>query len=667
MDGLIIEGKRLVRCNSTSSIITVPDNVAVIGKYAFACNNTVQTVILSKSVKVIEKGAFFECGSLLSVESIGVKTIGESVFENCEQLSIVYFGHSLKKIGKYAFNKCFNVNFDAPQNSFAEKYAQNNYIYCKSSSQENEKISVKSVMESAKAAQKIKPMLNLNMIIIGGAGTGKSRFFVKPNLMMCNTSFVVTDPSGELLQSCGKMLVQMGYEIKVFNLNDMKHSHSYNPFRYICDVGTEDEKPPIREANVLKMLNVLMANTKGEGEGGDPFWDNATKLLLSALCFLLVETGAEEDQNLYQVLELIHKAHVDENKPDEKSELDLIFDQRAAESPDALSVKFYTEFKQAAGKTMQSILISTSTRLQNFNVKELQDLTNTDNIQLETIGDKKTALFVILSTTDSSNNYLAAMMYTQLFDSLYTRAIRKYKGRLPVHVRFILDEFANCGKIPDFEQILATCRKFEISAAIILQNITQLKRLYEKGWEELPGNCDTMLYLGGKDQFTNEYIMKELGKETIDTLAINKTKSKQGSTSYNDGIMGRELMQLNELSTMDNNDCIVMIRGMPPFLTPKFEITNHRRYNMLDEVNKERNSYYVEREITTETPAFIDFEDFFDDNELPAEIAGYNISIMSDEDDPIMTVKDLREYAGISQECSGIFDNAELSYEKIAV
>ena len=409
MDGLIIEGKRLVRCNSTSSIITVPDGVAVIGKYAFACNNVIQSIVLPKSVKIIEKGAFFECKNLNSVEALNVKSIGESCFENCEVLNIVCFGMALKKIGKYAFDKCYEINFNAPANSFAEKYAQNNYIYCKSS-QENEKISVKSVMESGKAAQKIKPMLNLNMIILGGSGTGKSRFFVNPNLMMCNTSFVVTDPSGELLQSCGKMLVQMGYEIKVFNLNDMKHSHSYNPFRYICDVGTEDEKPPIREASVLKMLNVLMANTKGEGEGGDPFWDNATKLLLSALCFLLVETGTEEDQNFYQVLDLIHKAHVDENKPDEKSELDLIFDQRAAESPDALSVKFYTEFKQAAGKTMQSILISTSTRLQNFNIKELQDLTNTDNIHLETIGDKKTALFLILPLTYKTYNFIVCIL-----------------------------------------------------------------------------------------------------------------------------------------------------------------------------------------------------------------------------------------------------------------
>lgn len=478
---------------------------------------------------------------------------------------------------------------------------------------ENEKMTLKKVADMRKAAAKIKPMLNLNMIILGGSGTGKSRFYVKPNLMQCNTSFVVTDPSGELVQSCGKMLIRRGYKIKVFNINDMKHSSNYNPFHYLRDSNGE-----INSNNIIKMINVFMTNTKVEGaSGGDQFWDDATRLLLSALCFLLVETGTEEEQNFANVLDLIHKAKVIEGKEEEKSELDLIFDQRKENDPKALSVQYYEEFKQAAGKTMQSILISTTTKLQHFKLEDVRNLTYTDNIHLETMGDEKTALFIIIPSTDTTYNFLAAMMYTQLFDTLYDRAITHYHGRLPIHVRFLLDEFANVGKIPEFEKILATCRKFEISAVVILQNLSQLKRLYEKSWEELPGNCDTMIYLGGKDQFTNEYLSKELGKETIDQQSINQTKGKQGSSSYNNAILGRELATIDELATMDNNDCIVMVRGLHPFMTAKFDITNHPRYDMLDEADKENNTYYLEKNITTlEETIPIDLSEFYDEGDV---------------------------------------------------
>ncbi|MGN0586133.1 MAG: VirD4-like conjugal transfer protein, CD1115 family [Oscillospiraceae bacterium] len=464
-----------------------------------------------------------------------------------------------------------------------------------------------------KSSGKIKPMLNLNKIILGGSGTGKSRFYVKPNLMQCNTSFVVTDPSGELVQSCGMMLLRRGYKIKLFNINDMKHSSNYNPFHYLRDCTGE-----INSNNVIKMINVFMTNTKVEGAStGDQFWDDATRLLLSALCFLLVETGTEEEQNFASVLDLIHKAKVIEGKEEEKSELDIIFDKRKENDPKALSVQYYEEFKQAAGKTMQSILISTTTKLQHFKLEDVRNLTYTDNIHLETMGDEKTALFIIIPSTDTTYNFLAAMMYTQLFDTLYDRAITYYHGRLPVHVRFILDEFANVGKIPEFEKILATCRKFEISAVVILQNLSQLKRLYEKSWEELPGNCDTMIYLGGKDQFTNEYLSKELGKETIDQQSINQTKGKQGSSSYNNAILGRELATIDELATMDNNDCIVMVCGLHPFLTAKFDITNHPRYNMLDEADKEHNTYYLEENIRTEEETVpIDLSEFYDDGDI---------------------------------------------------
>ena len=443
----------------------------------------------------------------------------------------------------------------------------------------NIKVSVKDIVSQSKETGKIKPMLNLNQVILGGSGTGKSRFFVKPNLLMCNTSYIVTDPSGELVQACGKMLMNHGYKIKVFNLNDMKHSSNYNPFHYLRDYNGE-----INANNVIKMINVFMMNTKAEGaSGGDSFWDDATRLLLSSLCFLLIETGTEEEQNFAGVLDLIHKAKVIEGKEEEKSELDLIFDQRKEADPKALSVQYYDEFKQAAGKTMQSILISTTTKLQYFKLPDVRNLTCTDNIHLEEVGDEYTALFIVIPSSDTTYIFLAAMMYTQLFDTLYDRAINLYKGRLPFHVRFVLDEFANPGKIPEIDKILATCRKFEISIQIILQNLSQLKKMYKEGWEEFGGNCDTMIYLGGKDQFTNEYLSKELGKETIDQQSINQTKGKQGSSSYNNAILGRELATIDELSAMDNNDCIVMVRGLPPFFTHKFDIANHPRYAELGE------------------------------------------------------------------------------------
>ena len=494
-------------------------------------------------------------------------------------------------------------------------------------------LSITDVKRMKAKGHKIKPMLNLNQLILGGSGTGKSRYYVKPNLMQCNTSYVVTDPSGELLQSCGKMLERMGYTIKVFNINDMKHSSNYNPFHYLRGYDGK-----INNNNVIKMINVFMMNTKGEGQSGDPFWDDATRLLLSAVCFLLVETGTEEEQNFSSVLDLIHKAKVIDGQEEKKSELDYIFDKHKEESPKSLSCQYYAEFKQAAGKTMQSILISTTTKLQHFKLEDMRNLTFTDNIHLETLGDEKTALFIIIPSSDTTFNFLAAMMYTQLFDTLYDRAINFYHGRLPIHVRFICDEFANVGKIPEFEKILATCRKFEISADIILQNLSQLKRLYEKSWEELPGNTDTVIYLGGKDQFTNEYISKELGKETIDTLSINKTKSKQGSTSYNDGILVRELANIDELGVMDNNNCIVMVRGLHPFFTEKFDITNHPRYNMLDESDPENNTYYLDKNLNTvKETEYVDFGTFFaeESNEMTNNIV--NIVFVNGETNERMT------------------------------
>lgn len=514
-------------------------------------------------------------------------------------------------------------------------------------------LSIKNVTNQSKAENKIKPMLNLNMMILGGSGTGKSRFFVKPNLLQCNTSFVVTDPSGELVESCGKMLLAHGYKIKVFNLNDMKHSSNYNPFHYL-----KDSTGKINDENVIKMINVFMTNTKGEGNSGDPFWEDAAKLLLSAICFLIIETEKDEDkQNFASILDIIHKAKVTESaagKPEEKSEFDILFEERKKDAPNALSVQYYTEFKQAAGKTMQSILISTTTRLQHFKLENVRNLTHKDDIHLETLGDEKTALFIVIPSTDTTYNFLAAMMYTQLFDILYDRAINKYHGRLPYHVRFILDEFANVGKIPEFEKILATCRKFEISAQIILQNLSQLKRMYEKSWEELPGNCDTLIYLGGKDQFTNEYLSKELGKETIDQLSINQTKGKQGSSSYNNAILGRELATIDELGVMDNNDCIVMVRGLHPFFTHKFNLNMHPRYGELGEdwkpdtskgETKDDNPYvfYINKNIfTDEEIETVDFKNFFTALEFEDSADVCNIRfVVSDGNDEMISYWDI--------------------------
>jgi type IV secretion system protein VirD4 len=367
---------------------------------------------------------------------------------------------------------------------------------------------------------------------------------------------------------------------------DMKHSSNYNPFHYIYDWNGN-----FVEDKLIQMIEVFMLNTKEEGaSGGEQFWNDSTKLLLSAVCFLLVEKCPIEDQNFANVLRIIRMAHPDDEKRDELSPFDALFEVWRIEIPNSLAVQYYDEFQQAAGKTMQSILISTTVRLQHFKLDNLKNLTFTDNIELEKLGDEKTALFIIIPSTDKTYNFLAAMMYSQLFDTLCRRASEKYEYRgmkLPVHVRFILDEFANVGKIPNFENVVATIRKFEISVTIILQNLSQLKNMYEKAWGDIVGNCDSTIFLGNKDQTTNEFMVKDLGKETIDLMSINKTKSRQGSTSYNDSIIGRELLTADELSRLDNAQEIVLLRGYPPFKTYKHDLLTHPRYK---ELGMERDS-----------------------------------------------------------------------------
>lgn len=443
---------------------------------------------------------------------------------------------------------------------------------------------------------------NLNVLVIGGSGSGKSRFYVKPNIMQLNTSYVVTDPKGELLRSCGRLLKKAGYEIRVFNLIDMSHSNNYNPLNYIYDKDGN-----INKTYVMKMVNCLMKNTKQEGaSGGDQFWDDSTKTLTLAIAFYLLEkedakdvNGNSLDRNFSTVMKMMRLAEISEQDENHRSPLDDMMDELRAENPHSMAVSFYADFKKAPAETAKSILISAAVRFAAFNLPEVADLTHTDNIHLDTLGDRKTALFIIIPSSDATFNFLAAMMYTQLFDTLYDTANFKYGGRLPVHVRCLLDEFANVGTIPDFDKLLATMRSMEISANIIIQNLAQLKKMYDKSWEILTGNCDSLLFLGGQEASTLEAISKSLGKETIDVVSQNRTRShKSPSTSENNSILGRELMTTDELKVMKPNECVLIVRALYPFFCHKFDIEKHQNYKYLEDSNK--NYAYLIDDLHTE-------------------------------------------------------------------
>lgn len=441
---------------------------------------------------------------------------------------------------------------------------------------------------------------NLNVLVIGGSGSGKSRFYVKPNIMQLNTSYVVTDPKGELLRSCGRLLKKAGYEIRVFNLIDMSHSNNYNPFNYIYDKDGN-----INKTYVMKMVNCLMKNTKQEGaSGGDQFWDDSTKALTLAIAFYLLEKKTDEngnslDRNFSTVMKMMRLAEISEQDENHRSPLDDMMDELRTENPHSMAVSFYADFKKAPAETAKSILISAAVRFAAFNLPEVADLTHTDNIHLDTLGDRKTALFIIIPSSDATFNFLAAMMYTQLFDTLYDTANFKYGGKLPVHVRCLLDEFANVGTIPDFDKLLATMRSMEISANIIIQNLAQLKKMYDKSWEILTGNCDSLLFLGGQEATTLEAISKSLGKETIDVVSQNRTRShKSPSTSENNSILGRELMTTDELKVMKPNECVLIVRALYPFFCHKFDIEKHQNYKYLEDSNK--NYAYLIDDLHTE-------------------------------------------------------------------
>lgn len=462
---------------------------------------------------------------------------------------------------------------------------------------------------------------NLNVLVIGGSGSGKSRFYVKPNIMQLNTSYVVTDPKGELLRSCGRLLKKAGYEIRVFNLIDMSHSNNYNPLNYIYDKDGN-----INKTYVMKMVNCLMKNTKQEGaSGGDQFWDDSTKALTLAIAFYLLEkedakdvNGNSLDRNFSTVMKMMRLAEISEQDENHRSPLDDMMDELRAENPHSMAVSFYADFKKAPAETAKSILISAAVRFAAFNLPEVADLTHTDNIHLDTLGDRKTALFIIIPSSDATFNFLAAMMYTQLFDTLYDTANFKYGGRLPVHVRCLLDEFANVGTIPDFDKLLATMRSMEISANIIIQNLAQLKKMYDKSWEILTGNCDSLLFLGGQEASTLEAISKSLGKETIDVVSQNRTRShKSPSTSENNSILGRELMTTDELKVMKPNECVLIVRALYPFFCHKFDIEKHQNYKYLEDSNKNY-AYLIDNLHTEKAP---DMTEIYSETVEPKPVA----------------------------------------------
>lgn len=418
---------------------------------------------------------------------------------------------------------------------------------------------------------------NLNTLVIGGSGTGKTRFFVKPNILQANTSYVITDPKGEILRDTGYFLKQQGFKVKVFNLIEMLKSLSYNPFAYIK-----------QEVDVLKIINMLIKNTTPKGAGtGDPFWEKSEVALLQALFFYTINYLNEEEHNFATILHLLRLAEVKEEDEGFKSELDFLFEEIEEEDPDNIACKQYAIFKQSAGKTAKSILISVGVRLSVFNISSLSKITEKDELELNTIGDEKTALFIIISDSDTTFNFLVAMMYSQLFDQLYYTADFLNNGSLKFHVRCILDEFANIGEIPNFEKLLSTMRSRNISAVPILQNLSQIKGMYKEDWEGIIGNCDSILFLGGKEPGTVKYISDSLGKETIDTKTVNYSKGRNSSTSYNYGILGRELMTPTEIQEMPDNNCILMIRGMKPFYSEKFKLEKHKNYKYLYDANNE--------------------------------------------------------------------------------
>ena len=429
---------------------------------------------------------------------------------------------------------------------------------------------------------------NKNILVVGGSGSGKTRFFVKPNLMQLHSSYCVTDPKGTILLECGRMLQNAGYEIKVINTINFKKSMHYNPFAYLKN-----------EKDILKLVNTLIVNTKGEGaQATEDFWVKAEKLLYQAYIGYIFYECVEEEQNFITLIDMINASETREDDENFKNAIDLIFEELAAEEPDHFAVKQYAKYKLAAGKTAKSILISCGARLAPFDIQELRDLTEYDEMELDQIGERKTALFMIMSDTDGTFNFILAMMQTQMFNLLCECADDKHHGKLPVHVRFLLDEFANIGQIPQFDKLIATIRSREISASIILQSKSQLKAIYKDNADTVEGNCDTTLFLGGKEKTTIKEMSELLGKETIDLYNTSDTRGNSPSYGLNYQKTGKELMSQDEIAVMDGGKCIMQLRGVRPFFSDKYDITKHKRYNELSDYD-EKNLFDIEAFLST--------------------------------------------------------------------
>ena len=458
---------------------------------------------------------------------------------------------------------------------FEDPVFENNIILT-----ETERLTMNSRPKAPKYAR------NKNVIVIGGSGSGKTRFYVKPQLMQMtdHVSYVVTDPKGTIIVECGKMLVNGGYRIKVLNTINFKKSMHYNPFHYIRS-----------EKDILKLVNTIIANTKGEGEKStEDFWIKAERLLYSALIGYIWYEAPEEEQNFSTLLEFINASETREDDEEFKNAVDELFEELETENPEHFAVRQYRKYKLAAGKTAKSILISCGARLAPFDIQELREIMSYDEMELDMIGDQKTAMFVIISDTDDTFNFVVAIMYTQLFNLLCDKADDEHGGRLPYHVRLLLDEFSNIGQIPKFDKLIATIRSREISASIILQSQSQLKTIYKDAAETITGNCDTVLFLGGKESSTLKEISETLGKETIDLYNTSDTRGTSQSYGLNYQKTGKELMSRDELAVMDGNKCILQLRGVRPFLSNKYDITKHKRYKELADED-ERNAFDVEK------------------------------------------------------------------------
>lgn len=424
---------------------------------------------------------------------------------------------------------------------------------------------------------------NKNVLVIGGSGSGKTRFYVKPNLMQMHSSYCVTDPKGTIVIECGKMLEDNGYEIKILNTINFKKSMKYNPFAYIRS-----------EKDILKLVQTIIANTKGEGEkAGEDFWVKAEKLYYTALIGYIWYEAPREEKNFATLLDMIDASEVREDDETYMNPIDRLFEALEKKEPTHFAVKQYKKYKLAAGKTAKSILISCGARLAPFDIQELRDLMSEDELELDTLGDRKTALFVIISDTDDTFNFVVSIMYSQLFNLLCDKADDVYGGRLPVHVRCLLDEFANIGLIPKFEKLIATIRSREISASIILQAQSQIKAIYKDNADTIVGNCDSTLFLGGKEKTTLKELSETLGKETIDLYNTSETRSNQKSFGLNYQKTGKELMSQDEITVMDGGKCIFQLRGVRPFLSDKFDITKHKNYKLLEDYNK-KNLFDIE-------------------------------------------------------------------------